>query len=223
MPRQAAIALFADDFDAIDAAARRAANKVDEAPPSPPSYGQEELDAACTLARDEGHARGLADAAMSEAANITATLARISDLLADAAGAATRVTETNTDFVARLLFATMLAGFPKLREKYGEDEIQVIVRRALPGLVQETEVTFHVHPTMVPVIQAELVAVPLKEKQHMTIEPSEAIPIGDARITWPNGGLIRDTRKIHAAIADILGPLGLLPDPVPESVEAQSR
>jgi flagellar assembly protein FliH len=223
MPSRSLLTLFADDFDAIDAAGRRAATSAPEPPPPLPTYSQEQLEAACAEARAEGYTRGIADAAVSEAATIAATLARIGEQLANAAEQAGRVAEENSEAFGKLLFSAMVAGFPLLRTQHGEAELRRMLKRAMPGLVREAHVTFKVHPTMVPVIQAELAAVPLKEQQHMTIEPTEAIPPGDARISWPYGGLVRDTVKIHNAITEILQPLGLLPDPAPADSVSQSR
>ncbi len=227
MAAPGAMALFADDFDEIDAAAARAAAMPAEEPPPPPppppTYDQEQLDAACERARADGYARGTADAAMSEGAVIAATLSRIADELANAAASAASTAEQCAEAFGRLLFSVMVAGFPNLRTLHGEEELRAVLRRGMPGMVQETQVTIEVHPTMLPVVQSELAAVPLKQQQHMTIEPSEAIPPGDARITWPNGGLIRDTVAVHTAIADILRPLGLLPDPAPETADIQTR
>jgi flagellar assembly protein FliH len=213
MSRGDHFALFSDDFDALEAAARRARDAPAEPiPPPPRTYSEEELDSARALARSEGYAEGTRDAALSQAANITATLARIATFMEDAAASAARTTEQSADVFAKVLFAAMVAGFPSLRAKWGAEEVRAVVRRALPGLLQETYVNFQVHPSMVPVIEAELAAVPLKERSHMTIESMDDIPIGDARLSWPNGGAIRDTVKIHEAIIDILKPLGLLAD-----------
>jgi flagellar biosynthesis/type III secretory pathway protein FliH len=214
--------LFADDF-AIVAAPPEAEPMVEEPPPPPRSYDQDELDAACAVARAEGHAAGSEAATADAASGVAGTIGRIGELFADAAANAARVAEESADAVSKLLLASLLAGYPLLRERHGADELRSVMRRLLPGLLKETQVTFHVHPSMVEVVTAELASVPLRERQHMSFEPSEEIPPGDARITWPDGRAIRDTAKVQAAIADILGPLGLLPEPAPAGSEPEAR
>jgi flagellar assembly protein FliH len=214
--------LFADDFDAV-APPPAAAAEPPPAEPPPPTYGQPDIDAARAEAQAEGYARGIADAAAAEAVRAAAALARIADLLAEAAAGAATVAEDSAQVIVRLLMAAVVAGYPNLRTRYGAEELRALVRRTLPGLLQEQRVTFHVHPTMLPEVGAELATVPYGERQHMTIEPSEAIPPGDARITWPHGAAVRDTTQTAAAIAEILGPLGLLPDPPGDAAVAEQR
>jgi flagellar assembly protein FliH len=212
--------LFAEDFDIPNVAAHLAEPLPDPDPPLP-SYSQDDLDAARTAARAEGFADGMAEAATQTAARLAATFATIAERMQDAADSAARVTEELADVFARLLFATLLAGFPRLRKLYGEEELRAIVRRAMPGMLLEANVVFHVNPAMVPMIEAELAAIRPKERQHMSIEPSDDIPPGDARIAWPHGAAVRDTVKIHNAVVEILEKFGIGPEPV--APDAQPR
>jgi hypothetical protein len=110
-----------------------------------------------------------------------------------------------------------------LRARHGGEEVRALIQRTLPGLLLEQRATFHVHPSMMQLVADELSAVPFGERQHLTVEPTETVLPGDARITWPHGAAIRDTTKTAAAIADILGPLGLLPDPADDNTVAEAR
>ncbi len=213
------LTLFAEDFDLPRAAAVQPDPLPDAPAPLPPTYDQEAFDAACAQARADGHAEGIAVAAAATAAQNAASLVRIADHLSEAAAVVARETEESAAAFARVLFASLLAGFPRLRALHGEEELRAIIRRAMPGLLRETRVVFHVHPTVVPMTEAELATVPLRERQHMTIAPSEDIPVGDARIAWPNGAAVRNTVAIEAAIAEILGQLGLLPEPAATGAE----
>jgi hypothetical protein len=217
--------LFADDFDAAEAAPLPPPSTAGEDEPAlpQPSYDQAALEAACALARAEGHAQGLADAAAADAARVAETLASIGVYLSEAAAQAARATEEAAVMFARLLLSSMLAGYPRLGERHGAEELRALLRHAMSGLLQEPHVTFHVHPSMVDAVTGELAAIPAKERAHMTIEPWDAIPPGDTRVTWPNGALVRDTVAVASAIADILRPLGLLPEPEPDCADAVSR
>ena len=46
---------------------------------------------------------------------------------------------------------------------------------------------------------------------HIQVVPTDAIPEGDVRIAWRNGGAVRDTAALWSEIASILGANGLLP------------
>jgi hypothetical protein len=203
--------LFPEDFGA-DAAGAATPPPPEEEPP-PPSYGQAELDEACAGARAEGHAQGLRDAAAADSARIADTVAHIGEKLADAAESAARATEQSVEVFAHLLLSSMLAGYPRLGSLHGAEELRALLRQAMPGMVQERWVIFHVHPSMVPAVNAELASVRQSDRMHMTIEPSPEIPPGDCRVTWPDGAMVRDTVQVMAKIADILRPLGLLPEP----------
>jgi len=220
MSYRGSLLLFADDFDV---AAKPLPTVEPEPPvlPPPPAYGQEELDAACAEARAAGYAQGTADASVAEAARVAATLERIAEQLADAAASAAQVAEESAETLARLLLAAVVAGYPNLRTRFGEEELRALLRHILPGLLQESRVTIHVHPSMRQAVLDELSAVRPSERQHLTIEPSEAILPGDARVTWPHGAAVRDTANTAAAIADILGPFGLLPDPARDETAAE--
>jgi flagellar assembly protein FliH len=213
--------LFADNFDMP--VVETAPALVAAAEPPPPTYTQADLDVACAQARAEGYAEASAQAAEAEAVGVSTALARIGEQLADAAAEAARVVDEGIATMARLLMSAMLAGYPQLHKLHGAEELRAVIRQAMPGLLHETRVVFHVHPSMVELVEAELANVRHNERQHMTIEPSEAIPPGDARIAWPNGAAVRDTEAIHAAIAEILRPLGLLVDPASAVDDPEAR
>jgi hypothetical protein len=222
MSYRGSLALFADDFQTPppppppgDAEPERA--------PAPPSYGQDDLDAACARARADGYAEGVAEAERSTAAQVAATISRIGDLMAEAGASAARVAEAGAETMTQLLMAGMLAGYPELRKRHGADELRAVIRKSMPGMLLEPKVVFHVHPSMVELVTAELAALRPDQRGHMSIEPIEEIPPGDARITWPDGAAVRDTATIHTAIAEILGPLGLLPDPAPMAGDGAAR
>ena len=221
MSYRGSLALFADDFEAPAAPAPSAPEP--EQVSAPPGHDQEDLDAACARARAEGYAEGTADTKSTETARVSATLARIGDLMGEASASAARVAEEGADTMTQLLMAAMLAGYPQLHKRHGAEELRAVIRKSMPGMLLESKVVFHVHPSMVDLVTGELAALRPDQRAHMTIEPTEAVPPGDARITWPNGAAIRDTATIHTAIAEILGPLGLLPDPAPAAGDGTAR
>jgi flagellar assembly protein FliH len=220
MTHRESLLLFADDFDAPPPP--RPVPALEQLPP-PPSYGQDALDAAVARAQAEGHAQGLADAAAATEARVAEALATIAERLADAAGSAAHVTDKSADVIARLVLGAVLAGYPLLGGRHGLDEVRWLVRRTLPGLLKEPRVTFHVHPSMVSAIGDVLAAVRHDERQHMTIERSDAIPPGDARISWPFGAAVRDMADTVRAIEEMLRPYGLLPEPDGTDADAEMR
>jgi flagellar assembly protein FliH len=213
--------LFADDFDDTEVVPAAAVPIVQK--PPPPSYGQGDLEVARAEGHADGYALGTADAARSYDAQTAVCIATLSERMSEASKDAARVAEENADEFGKLLFSILVAGFPRLRAIHGEEELQGLVRRALPGLMREAHVTFHVNPAMAHSIEANLAGVPPKERQCMTIVPTDAVAFGDGRIVWPNGALIRDTEAIRVAVSGILASLGLLSEPLVGTTETQPR
>lgn len=218
MAYDGSLLLFGDDFAAPPPAPAAA---ILEAPP--PSYGEAEMEAARVAARAEGYAQGAADAAASDAARLAATIAVIGERLADAAASAAQVTEESVQAIAGLLLAAVLAGYPELGKRHGEEELRGLLREILPGMLREPEVRVRVHPSMTAAVTGELAKVPEEDRQHITVEPNDSVPPGDAKIKWPHGGAFRDAAGIAPKIADILRPLGLLPDAAAEAAGAEAE
>jgi len=58
--------------------------------------------------------------------------------------------------------------------------------------------------------------------EGVAIASAPTVPPGDVRITWKDGSAVRDTATAWAAVLEILGPLGLLPETTPAACAANT-
>jgi flagellar assembly protein FliH len=195
-------ALFDEDFDLPDAA------------PEPeviePVFSMGELASARAAARREGHAAGLAEAAASDAAATRRVTEAIASHLADASDTAKALAEQTADAIARLLLDSLAAALPAFCARYGEAEVQAIVRSVLPALTQEPVVTMRASPRTTPGILREIGRLDPDIVSRVQIVECETMAPGDVRIAWRNGAAVRDTDALWQQVAAILAPAGLL-------------
>jgi flagellar biosynthesis/type III secretory pathway protein FliH len=184
-----------------------------------PSYAQADVEAAQADGYADGYSEGLAHAVGEQAAEVARTVAKLAELLGDARQQATRVAEESACAIAGLLVAMIGVGYPRLRAHYGAEEVRGLAQRVLQKLVREPRVTVRVHPSMAATLQADFDAMPFRAFEHMTLEPTDAVPVGDVLVSWPDGAAIRESAVAWTSIAQVLEPLGLLPDmPVVDAV-----
>ncbi len=200
--------LYAEDFDVED---------VPEPDPEPdflapepefiePLFTAAELD----TARAEGQATGQLEAERSLAASRLQILEQIVAGLAEADHAAAAVAEAAAAGVARSLLAALAACLPSLCERHGATELQALMRSLLPSLASQPRITVRVHPQMVAAVMAEMTALDAEIAERMVLLPNDAIPPGDARVTWEDGTALRDTGRARTALNESLAALGLL-------------
>jgi flagellar biosynthesis/type III secretory pathway protein FliH len=204
-----------DDFDAPEPDALP--EPVPEPEVIPPTHPEEELRLARAQAFDEGFQKGVLDAGSARAAETAATLLAIAGKLDDASDQATRVVEASARAMMKLLVEIVVAGYPTLRARYGAQEIGRLTRALLPALVREPKVVVQVNPAL-----ADAVAAELADQPRLTVIATPSMPPGDTRIAWKDGFAVRDTAVTWAAVTEVLGPLGLLPETAPAALAANT-
>lgn len=194
--------LYAEDFDAEDI--------LDPVAPEPeviePVFVAAELD----TARAEGHAAGRMEAERSLVASRLQMLERIAGAMADATNAAASAAEATATGLARTILSALTACLPALCERHGAAELQALMRAVLPSLTDQPRITVRVHPQMASTMAAEIAALDTDIAERVVLLPSDAIPPGDARVTWEDGAALRDAGRARAAVQESLAALGLL-------------
>jgi flagellar assembly protein FliH len=213
------------DFDDFDAPA-----VVVEAPAPPPepevilpTQLAEDLAAAKIEAYDQGYQQGLADAAERHAATTAATMQAIEQGLRGATEAALQAVEVTAEAMTRLLVSLIGAGYPKLGERYGQEEIRQFVAIVVPPLRHETKVVVHVSPSMVEGVTNDMTALIEEFEDRLSVVGKASLPPGDARIYWKDGRAVRDSTEVWSAIREILEPLGMLAETEPAAQAAESE
>jgi flagellar biosynthesis/type III secretory pathway protein FliH len=202
--------LFAEDFDQAPAPLESPEPEV-----IAPSFSAAELDAARAEAWQAGNDAATAAAAAADHAAIRATLTAIAAQFAGSDDALRALAEQSAAAIARLLLASLGAVLPVLAARYGEAELQAILRALLPGLFKEPAITVRINPRHHAALAVTLEQLDPDLAQRVTFAPSDALAPGDARIAWRHGGATRDAAALWAQVLAILDLSGLAPDMAP--------
>lgn len=202
--------LYAEDFDADDTIPVAAPIVASAPPPEPeviePTFSADDL----AMARDEARLQGRTEAEHGLAAARVRMLDLIAAGLADAREAAAAVAEARADTIGRIMLSAMVACLPALCSRHGAIELRALVQAVLPELVDEPRITVRVNPQMAAAMNAEITALDPDLAERIVLLPTDAMPPGDARITWQDGQAIRDAGQARRLLEDALAALGLL-------------
>jgi flagellar biosynthesis/type III secretory pathway protein FliH len=205
--------LYAEDFDETGSNGMAAPDPVPEPEVIEPVFTAAELDAA----RAEASSAGQAAAERGLAGSRTQLLARLASTMEEAREGAREVAEQAAEGVARCMLGALAACLPSLCEQHGVAELRAFVRTLLPALTEEPRVIVRINPAMMAMMQSEIGSLDDEVAERVQLLATEAVPPGDARVTWSEGSAVRDTSRARAAFALGLAELGLLQ---PEQVNA---
>ncbi len=198
--------LFAEDFDL---------SPDGDNPPEPeiiePTFSATELEAARAEARQAGSEAAFAAAAAADHAVIRQTVVAVADQLAAAHDELLNLAEQSAATIARLLLGSLGVVLPELTARYGEAELQAIIRIVLPGLFKEPAVTLRLNPRHCTAVTHEIERLDPELAARMRIVPTDSIPAGDVRIAWRSGGATRDAAALWQQVAGTLALSGLSP------------
>ena len=194
-------------------------------PPSPkpapatPSLTQADVDAACIRAVQAAEIAWSGSAAERRAEALAALAASVQAAQTEAAARA----EAVADGIARAALGALAHVLPDAARKHGDAEVRALLRRMLPMVAAQTRVVVRVHAGMIGELQEDLAQMDDLADQ-IEFRPAN-LPPGDARLSWEDGGLVRDTAAICAAIIDGLAQLGLIdpPSPAPQPKHERSH
>lgn len=208
------LGLFVHDFDDPAAGGVIVLDEPDAAEAeAAAAITQDMLDEACAAAHAQGLAAGRAEAEAAREAERRALLTALLEQLRDAdAGIRNAVDEAGSG-LARLVLASLAAGFPSLCARHGADELVRFTREVTGLLAQEPRIVIRVNPAMQPVLDEFLETLEPERRAAILVEPRGALVPGDARIAWRHGLAVRDAAALQARLDEILAPLGLAPAP----------
>lgn len=171
-----------------------------------PTYAQAELDAAVTVAREQGYAEGLAAAAASQAAQTLATVVGIERRLEQAfTQAATAQRQQQTD-VTEIVLAIARKLLPPLAAEQALTTIQGMLTEVCRDLGREPRLVVRVHDGMLDALKQMLDGITQQQAYagKVVLLADEALQPADCRIEWSDGGLEHDSaalwQQIDAAI-----------------------
>jgi flagellar assembly protein FliH len=206
--QSAAGVLFAEDFDFEHTLL------ATEAPPEPeliaPHYTADDLEVARNVAWAEGAQAGLAEASAGHAAAVARALTTIATTLRESAQEAHSTIDQAAQGMARLLLESLAAMLPESCAAHGEAEVRAVVRAILPGLRQEPSIAIRIHPRLAQAVEQELSRLDPDLSGRVSLIPTDAMMLGDVRITWENGSACRDVAATWRSVSDVLCSAGLL-------------
>lgn len=195
------------DFDAppppVEAAAPDAA-----AAGAPAAAAAEAHDAQVQAAREEGYAEGLEAgtrrAAADRSAREAAALAAIAAALEGGRDAARNAAAEAATGLARLLLAALDAALPAAAARLAPEGAALLAATMEPLLRDGVAVTLSVAPG-----EAEAAAARIGDRPGLAVEEDAALAPGDARASWRGGDAKSSLAARRAAVAEIMGALGL--------------
>ena len=197
--------LFEVSFDAPSFAEDAAETPtVEEEVALPPTFSQEEVDAAVARAQAEAHAVGLAEGQASE----QKTTARLMALAVDQmVTELRRITDQfQNEKVERAELACEIAlslakrFLPVVAEAHAVDEIVGMMRSTLAELTNEPKLTVRVSPLHVEQLSEEVARLAATMSVEVAVLADPAMGTCDARIEWMNGSIERDDSRFWTEV-----------------------
>jgi flagellar assembly protein FliH len=187
-------------------------------PPPPPTFSEAEMAAAVAAARKAAHAEGVAQGRAETVADaekrIAAGLGAIGNHLAAIDGTVRAVADGLAQNTVALSLAIARQLFPALLQRGMAAEIEALLLQCLETLRSEPWFTIRVPAEQVDelVERVQTVGNSRGYEGRLTVVGDETLKLGDCRIEWAQGGMIRDRERIwsgiEAAVEQALPGLG---------------
>lgn len=177
-----------------------------ELPPPPPSFSQEELNAAVAKAREEGYEKGfqaaLGDYEKQEAEMLQSLNNRLLSMLVDTEAFQKQLEQDNLGFVSGVLKKV----FPTLAAKQAAAELELFLEENFSHFKNEPSLSFSFNPDSVKIAAALLpkLANANDFEGKISVHKDEALGVGDCRIEWKNGGVERNADKMLEKVSNLL-------------------
>ena len=177
--------------------------------PPPPSFSEAELASAADQSFQEGRRAALKESEESRAqfiAKLLEKIARDSAQLFAAEAAREKAYEQES---VKLCLATLQKIFPLYAQKIGFEELKGTIEQILRKQEGQKHIIIQVAPDAVDGIREHLAT--LKNKgldTQISIQPDDLMTPGACRLSWSDGGAVRNpeetARQIEAALRDLL-------------------
>jgi flagellar biosynthesis/type III secretory pathway protein FliH len=175
-----------------------------------PVYSVAEMTAVREAAALEARDRALMEAEASGRAGARRALTDMAAQLGAASAEAAVIAEQTSEAIARLLLDCFATAFPALSARHGANEVVAVVQSILPALHRESKIIVRVNPHLVAAITEELGSLDGELATRVRLLPTDALAVGDARVTWDNGSATRNTTSLWNQIETVLTQAGLL-------------
>lgn len=170
----------------------------------------DELKSLIDAARKEGHAEGLAQGEQSEVARAAkAILSDAGAIAAQSAQLATAIDQLRDQSLLQAVNLGKAIGHKltaNLIDKYPIDELDTLIAECMSSLDKAPHLLIRCHPELADAIRetAEAKMATSGFSGRLVVMGDPEINIGDGRIEWAEGGLVRDTDAINKQIDECI-------------------
>lgn len=166
--------------------------------PPPPSFSEEELETARKKAFEEGRQQGLNEAAQSREKHIAVLVESIKNTLPallEKEDKRISLYEREALGLAHKIFAAL---FPALNESHGLDEVKKVIEDILKNQRQAPEIIIEVPSGYGEDIRHYISRINEQSASQglCVVKESESLDAGNCRMSWKDGGAIRDIEAI---------------------------
>lgn len=189
-----------------------------EVPPAP-TFSEQDLEAARDEAYVAGHTAALQEAEAATERLMAESLHFIAQHLRQMIGTIDAPYARLEPMAAEVALAVSRRVAPVIAARHGVDEIEALVRRVVPTVIDQPRLVVRVHPALSE--QTRTAIRPVIEdtgfEGRIMVMDDPQIQPGDARIEWGDGGIEKDTARTWSDILNIIdrnivGDSGLMGD-----------
>lgn len=161
--------------------------------PPPPTFSEAEMEAARKAAFEEGRKAGIQETVDAREHKVAQLLEQVKaqfQTLFITENERARIFEYEAVNLAASLFRCT---FPVFVERYGLDEIEAVIRRALSQVEEERGIAIEVDPQFADLIRERLE--PLRQRYDFSIDEKEGLGPGALGMRWKDGGAKRNPEQ----------------------------
>jgi flagellar biosynthesis/type III secretory pathway protein FliH len=177
--------------------------------PPPPMFTEAELETVRQKAFAEGQAQAAKEQMESREQHISKVLDKIAQDTSILFAAESTREKTYEYESVRLCLAAFQKAFPLYIEKFGVEDL----KRSLESILQRQEgqkqIIIHVAPDDVEGIQQHVARLKARGLDlHFSVQGDPALPVGGSRLSWSDGGAVRNpdilAKEIEYALKELL-------------------
>ncbi len=173
---------------------------------APPTFSQEELDAAAQQGHLNGREEGVREAMDSIDKLIADCLGSLSQVMPELFQAQDQAFETINQNSLSIALAIVRKMIPDMARQNALGEIERVVMMCMDRILDEPRVTVRVNDAIAEQVNERLAQVVMATgyEGRMMVLPDPAIPAGDCGIEWSGGGAERDSRSLWEEVDRIV-------------------
>ena len=170
----------------------------------PVVYSEEELEAAKAAAFQEGKQQGLSESAASREQYVSQLIQKISTTMQQFTSGERQRSDVFEKEVVLVCHAAIEKALPLLAEKYGRDELAAFILETLQHHENSSNLVVYLNPEDLEDVKKMLNEGKATFIGDIDFEPNEAIGVNSCKISWKDGGAVKDMDALIQEICDKL-------------------